>query len=182
MSTFTVHPYSRGHIHITGPGATDPYDFQTGFFSDPDDIDIQKAMWAYKKQREVMRRLKVYRGEYAPGHPPFSKCSDARLVETDGPLTDVKDIVYTPQDDAVLEKWIRENVGTTWHSMGTAKMAPRDDNGVVDNKLNVYGVQNLKIADLSVPPGNVAANTANTAFAIGEKAADILIKELGLGN
>jgi alcohol oxidase len=48
--------------------------------------------------------------------------------------------------------------------------------GVVDAELSVYGVKNLKVADLSIPPLNVAANTANTAIAIGEKAADIFIK------
>jgi alcohol oxidase len=51
---------------------------------------------------------------------------------------------------------------------------------VVDPNLNVYGVEGLKVADMSIPPLNVAANTMNTAVAIGEKAADILIKELGL--
>jgi alcohol oxidase len=44
----------------------------------------------------------------------------------------------------------------------------------------VYGVEGLKIADLSIPPLNVAANTMNTAVAIGEKAADIFIAELGI--
>ena len=34
----------------------------------------------------------------------------------------------------------------------------------------------------SIAPENVAANTMNTALLIGEKAADIFIKELGLGN
>lgn len=52
--------------------------------------------------------------------------------------------------------------------------------GVVDPSLNVYGVQGLKIADLSIVPRNIGANTNNTALAIGEKAADILVKELGL--
>jgi len=34
--------------------------------------------------------------------------------------------------------------------------------------------------DLSICPANVGANTANTAMCIGEKAADIIAKELGL--
>jgi alcohol oxidase len=51
----------------------------------------------------------------------------------------------------------------------------------VDGSLNVHGVTGLKLADLSVPPENVGANTGNTAFVVGEKAADIIIKELGLG-
>ena len=41
-------------------------------------------------------------------------------------------------------------------------------------------MEGLKLADLSIPPENVGANTGNTAFLIGEKAADIFIKELGL--
>lgn len=138
-------------------------------------------MWAYKKQREVVRRMSTYRGEYAPGHPPFSNSSDAALKTYTSPLPeDVKDIIYTKEDDAVLELWIRQMVGTTWHSMGTAKMAPLSEKGVVDETLSVYGTKNLKLADLSISPANVAANTGNTAFIVGEKAADIFIEELGL--
>jgi choline dehydrogenase-like flavoprotein len=37
------------------------------------------------------------------------------------------------------------------------------------------------LADLSIPPENVGANTNNTAIVVGEKAADIIIKDLGLG-
>lgn len=59
-------------------------------------------------------------------------------------------------------------------------MLPRDQKGVLDPSLSVYGVSGLKIADLSIAPHNVAANTNNTALAVGEKAADIFIKELGL--
>jgi choline dehydrogenase-like flavoprotein len=181
MAVFTTYPYSRGHIHITGPSVSDPLDFATGFFSDSGDIDIKKHMWAYKKQREIARRMGVYRGEVAAAHPPFPAGSKAAPV--DGPLPKnacVTDIEYTPEDDAVLEKWLRENVGTTWHSLGTCKMAPREQYGVVDANLSVYGVQGLKIADLSIPPSNVAANTNNTALVIGERAADIFIAELSL--
>lgn len=50
----------------------------------------------------------------------------------------------------------------------------------MDSTLSVYGIKGLKLADLSVPPENVGANTNNTALMIGEKAADIFIQELGL--
>ena len=59
-------------------------------------------------------------------------------------------------------------------------MLPREKKGVVDASLSVYGVKGLKLADLSIVPRNGAANTNNTALAVGEKAADIFIKELGL--
>lgn len=64
--------------------------------------------------------------------------------------------------------------------MGTCKMAPFNKGGVVDPNLNVYGVTGLKVADLSVPPSNVGSNTCSVAMAIGEKAADTIIQELGL--
>jgi len=166
-STFTTYPYSRGYIHITGREISDPYEFRTGFLSDPENLDIKMCSWAYKTQREMMRRLKYYRGEFAPGHPPFPATSAAACIETDGPLTDVKDIVYSAEDDMIIEKWLRENVSSTWHSLGTCKMAPREDGGVVDASLSVHGVQGLKVADLGIAPGNVGANTNNIALVIG---------------
>lgn len=188
VSTFTVYPFSRGHIHITGPGIDDPLDFETGFFSGPGgDLDVKKHAWAYKKQREIVRRMPCYRGEVAACHPPFAAGSRAAVVSLandDGPPlpADVPDIEYSAEDDAVLEGWLRANVGTTWHSLGTCKMLPRERGGVVDASLSVYGIEGLKIADLSIVPRNVAANTNNTALAIGEKAADIFIEELGRGS
>lgn len=79
--------------------------------------------------------MKSYRAEVASDHPPFAADSDAATITTDGPLTDVRDIKYTAQDDAVLRKWLIENVGTTWHSMGTNKMALEGNGGVVDEWL-----------------------------------------------
>jgi len=59
-------------------------------------------------------------------------------------------------------------------------MRPREEMGVVDKDLNVYGTEALKVVDLSVIPENVAANTNNTALMVGEKAAAIVGKELGI--
>jgi choline dehydrogenase-like flavoprotein len=180
MSNFSVYPYSRGHIHITGPGLDDVLDFTTGFLSDPEGIDIKKHVWAYKKQREVLRRMTTFRGEVPSGHPAFPPDSKAVCGDADGPVTDDKEIEYSAEDDALIEDFLLKNVATTWHSIGTCKMAPRENMGVVDPSLSVYGVEGLKLADLSIPPRNVACNTNNVALTIGEKAADIFIKELGL--
>ena len=59
-------------------------------------------------------------------------------------------------------------------------MAPREEGGVVDKNLNVYGTSGLKVADLSMVPENVGANTNNTALVVGEKAAMIIGRELGI--
>ncbi|KAF5390895.1 hypothetical protein D9757_004474 [Collybiopsis confluens] len=55
-----------------------------------------------------------------------------------------------------------------FYTLGTCAMKPRDTGGVVDPRLNVYGVENLKVADLSIAPRNVGANTYNTALIIGD--------------
>lgn len=165
-------------MHITGPSVEDPLDFDVGYFNDADDIDIKKQLWAYKMQREILRRMKYYRGELAAGHPKFPEGSKAAAVELDEQLTNVQNLDYTAEDDAAILQWLRENVNTTWHSLGTCKMAPREQDGVVDGRLNVHGVSGLKIADLSIPPENVGANTNNTALVIGEKAAEIILAEL----
>ena len=59
-------------------------------------------------------------------------------------------------------------------------MKPRERGGVVDSRLNVYGVQGLKVADMSICPANVGANTYSTALVIGEKAAIVIAEELGI--
>jgi choline dehydrogenase-like flavoprotein len=176
---FLLYPYSHGHIHITGPDINGEVDLKTGILSERSGFDHAMAMWLYKKQREVVRRLDVYRGEYAPLHPAFAADSDAACRKREGPLpADVKDIVYNEEDNAILDQWVRASLAQNWHGSGTCKMAPLSEGGVVDPGLGVHGVEALKIADLSVVPVNVAANTANLAFAIGEKAADIFAREL----
>ncbi|KAJ8120096.1 hypothetical protein ONZ43_g3105 [Nemania bipapillata] len=165
VGTYTAYPYSKGHLHITGPEVSDPLDFNVGFFSDPGDVDIKILMWAYKKGREIARRTSMYRGELQSGHPPFPAESDTACITFDAArdTANLKDLVYSPEDDKILEQfWAREELG------------------VVDKDLNVYGVKGLKLADLSIVSENVAANTNNTAIVIGEKAADIIIGELGL--
>lgn len=174
---FTLHPFSRGYIHITGPNISDEPDLDVGFFADPNGLDVKMHIWLYKKQRETLHRMETFNGEIAAGHPAFPTGSKAAVVE--GPLTDVQDVEYTPEDDKAIEDFVRANVTTCWHSMGTCKLASFEDGGVVDANLNVYGVQGLKVADLSIPPSNLGANTNNTAMAIGEKAADIILNELG---
>ena len=180
--TFTAYPSSRGHLHISGPGLDDPLDFDPKLLSDKNGTDILSLRWAYKKQREIARRMGVFRGEVARKQPQFSTESKARVIEHESspPSDDIADIEYSAEDDAAIDQHIRENTHPTWHSLGTCKMASRADGGVVDERLNVYGVTALKIADLSICSKNVAAHTNATAMMVGEKAADIIIQDLNL--
>ncbi|KAI1326782.1 GMC oxidoreductase [Xylariaceae sp. FL0255] len=179
IAAFSGYPLSRGEIHITGPNLECQPKFHTGFFTDPNDVDVKKHVWMYKTQREIVRRMKVFRGELAGSHPEFPPGSQATWAAV--PVQDpVSPVQYDEQDEVAIENWIRGNVGTTWHSLGTCRMSTVREGGVVDPNLNVYGVEGMKVADLSISPSNLGCNTNSVALAIGEKAADIFIRELRL--
>lgn len=179
LGTYTAYPYSRGSIHITDKDdVLTGYEFDNGFLNHPS--DIKKQLWAYKFSREIARRLPYYKGELELGHPKFPEGSKAALHEGGALEGEVQDIEYSKEDDAAIEDWIRGNLSTTWHSLGTCAMKPREQGGVVDGDLNVYGTTGLKVADLSMVPENVGANTNNTALVVGEKTATIIGRELGI--
>ena len=81
------------------------------------------------------------------------------------------------ESDDNLNAWMRRDVTTGHHISGTAKMGPHDDEmAVVDQFGMVYGVDRLRVADASIMPDCIRANTNVTVMVIGERIAD-LIKE-----
>ncbi|KLU81080.1 hypothetical protein MAPG_00175 [Magnaporthiopsis poae ATCC 64411] len=73
---------------------------------------------------------------------------------------------------------IRATVGPMWHCPGTAGMPGSIGEGAVDAELNVFGVRRLMVVDLSL----VAGNATSMALAVGEKAAGLVVRELGCTN
>ena len=76
------------------------------------------------------------------------------------------------ESDEALDAWLHENIGTTFHTCGSARMGPDGDAmAVVDQHCRVRGVEGLRVVDLSVAPNVVRANTNATAIMIAERAA-----------
>ena len=75
--------------------------------------------------------------------------------------------------DEALDQWMRRTVFNTTHASGTCKMGPaRDPMAVVDQHLSIHGLENIKVADASVMPNVIRANTNCTTIMIGERCAD----------
>jgi choline dehydrogenase len=77
--------------------------------------------------------------------------------------------------DEALDAWLRREVTTSQHISCTCKMGPESDPmAVVDQYGKVYGVTGLRVADASIMPDCVRANTNVTTMAIGEHVSDFI--------
>lgn len=81
-------------------------------------------------------------------------------------------------NDADLGAYLRRASGTSFHPVGTCRIGT-DPLGVVDTELRVHGVDGLRIADASVMPDIVSANTNATVVAIAERAAEQILTASG---
>ena len=79
------------------------------------------------------------------------------------------------ESDDELLSYLRETGQTAWHFVGTCKMG-QDKSSVVNSQLKVHGISGLRVADASVIPFHTSSNTNLPSMAIGEKAADLILK------
>jgi len=77
-------------------------------------------------------------------------------------------------DDEAIREYVRNGLQPVYHPVGTAAMLPREDGGVVDSNLKVYGTTNLRVVDASVIPLQIAAHPQETIYGIAEKLSDII--------
>jgi choline dehydrogenase len=72
--------------------------------------------------------------------------------------------------------FVRAAAITDWHPSCSCKMG-HDVMAVVNPRLEVYGVQGLRVADASIMPRIVNCNLNSTCLMIGEKAADMILHD-----
>lgn len=144
------HPLSRGSIHIN---SSNPLEHPS---IDPHYLEEEYDLYSVVETIKFLRRL-VQR----------EPLKDIFIEEERYPGPSV-------QTDEEIISFLRQHVNTNFHTAGSCSMLPREDGGVVDNKLKVYGTTNIRVMDLSIVPLHVAAHTQATAYAIGELGADII--------
>ncbi len=125
---FLLNERSTGSVRLQSSDPKVPLLFDPNYFSHPMDRRV-----AIEATREVLKVV---------DSPEFSK--------------DTVAVVEAPKSDSeadIIEFWKKSSgVGSTWHMMGTAKMGRDETQGVVDTNFRVFGVDHLRVADMSVIP------------------------------
>lgn len=153
VSVCNLRPESRGHSHITSaqPGAVPA--IAPCYLSTEGDRQVAIDSLRHARRLMATRRMAEFQPqEVVPG---TDMQSDADLVKAAG------------------------DVGTTiFHPVGTTRMG-NDPMAVVDPRLRVHGIDGLRIADAGVMPAIPSGNTHAPVTMIGEKAADMILADMG---
>ena len=79
-------------------------------------------------------------------------------------------------DDTKLTNYIKNNYAHTHHWMGSNRMSDSCETGVVNGYGEVFGVNNLIVADNSIAPVITDGNTCYPAYLIAETIARAILK------
>lgn len=149
------HPFSRGRTHIRSADPRDPPSYDPRAVTHPLDLELHARHALFL---ETLRDAAPLRALFRPGGRRLH--SGGRRVET---LDQAKETV-------------REGYTPHYHVCGSAAMLPRDEGGVVDCELRVYGVEGLRVVDASIFPLIPRGNIQTDVYAVAEKAAEILTR------
>lgn len=150
-SVCQLRPQSRGRIAIKSPDPSVYPSIEPNYLSSS--VDQQTAVDSMKVSRKLFSTNPL-KGFVVREHLPGPG------VETDEQLLDCA----------------RNIAQTIYHPTSTCKMG-NDPSAVVDERLRVHGIKNLRVADASIMPNIVSGNTNAPTIMIGEKASDMILAD-----
>ena len=141
-------PESRGHVRLRSADPMDPPIIDANYLAEPRDRE------ALRRGVRIAREI-CSQPAYAPflGHEsvPGPQCTS----------------------DADLDEFFRNDVHVNYEAVGTCRMG-NDELAVVNDGLQVHGVEGLRIVDASVMPRITTGDPNATVIMIAEKAADLI--------
>jgi choline dehydrogenase len=145
-----INPRSRGTVRLAGPDAELLPQVNPNYMADARDVATMREGLRLARRIGEGDALTPWRGgEVHPG---------PHVSDTD---TDA------------LDEYLRLSLRCYFHYVGTCRIGD-DEMAVVDPQLRVRGIGGLRVADASVMPSIVTANTAATVYGIAERAADLI--------
>ncbi|CAI7673639.1 unnamed protein product [Penicillium manginii] len=145
-----MYPLSRGSVHVQTSNPIDPPTIDPGFLSHPVDLDIIATGISFADQ---VFRSNIVHSNISRRVSPSPEVNLSNIEEA--------------------RDYVRNHIVPYHHALGTCAMGQ-----VVDEKLRVKGVRNLRVVDASVIPMQVSAAIMATVYAIAERASDIIKDDL----
>jgi len=151
VASWQQRPESKGFVKVKSVNPFEPPSIQPNYLEEEGDRTVLLA--GMKLARRLMRT--------EPLEPYFDfEQYPGESVQTDDELLQVA----------------RERGTTTFHLMGTCRMGPESDKtSVVNDKLQVRGVDCLRVIDASIMPSMLSANLNAGAMMIAEKGSDMVL-------
>jgi choline dehydrogenase len=144
-----LRPFSRGVVSLTSQDPRDAPVIDPKFLSDERDINL--LLKGGQLQQRIIES------------PAFDGVRGKMIYQTN------------VNDPAGMERDIRARADTQYHPVGTCKMGPQSDPmAVVNDHLQVRGVDGLRVVDASIMPTIVGGNTNAPTIMIAENAADMI--------
>ncbi|MEO1719022.1 MAG: choline dehydrogenase [Pseudomonadota bacterium] len=148
VSVCQLRPESRGTLRVTSA-----------------DVDVKPTIVSNYFEADIDR------------HVIIEATKIARKIVSQPPFSDLVVREFAPGPDAQTDDdffaHARDHGTTIYHPCGTCKMGT-DAMAVVDPRLRVHGIANLRVADASIMPNMTSGNTNAPTVMIGEKAADMI--------
>ncbi|KAL0941957.1 choline dehydrogenase [Colletotrichum truncatum] len=145
-----MHALSRGNVHIDPANPTGKPIIDPKYFSN--EHDIKAAIEGSKF---------------------------ARKIAESGPIKAFWEAETEPGPDVQTDEQFRDftvnTLNSFYHPVGTCSLLPREDGGVVDADLKVYGTHNLRVVDNSIIPVILSGHIQTAAYGIAEVAAAKII-------
>jgi choline dehydrogenase len=86
----------------------------------------------------------------------------------------VEALVPKGSSTEAVDEFIRKYTTGSYHLSSTCRMAQREDDGVVDQSLRVYGVRGLRVADASIFPKLIGVKPQATVALVAQKCAELI--------
>lgn len=153
IAVINLQPVSRGVVNIQ---SADP--FQVPLVDDG----------AFENQEDLQTFVDAFR--------IYIKSIAKELNAIDSMYNLISPSTSVIDDTNLLTEYIKANIGHTHHWTGTCKMGKSAYDGVVDKHGNVFGVENLVVADDSIAPFIPDGNTQACAYLIGRKIAKHIVQ------
>lgn len=143
------HPLSQGRLYVNSSSVFDPPVIDPWYLSNPADKRILREGLKLARAISQIDPLAASLGE---------ETSPGSTVSTD------------EQWDA----WLVTQASTEYHPTGTCAMLPQDKGGVVNAKLQVHGLSNVRVVDGSIFPFAFSCHLMAPLYGVSEQAADII--------